>query len=459
MVIARPRDRRVTAIDFNTAAPAGARAGMFPVDDKGAVKDELNERGWLAVGVPGTLAGLQLAAERYGTRPFARLLQPAIQLARDGFALRELMVKTIRAERARLLQDPASAKLLLKDGEPPEVGSTFRNPDLAAMLETLAEAGSADPFYRGPIARRIAAAFQKNGGLVTEKDLADYRAREVTPLELTWRGYRILTAPLTAGGATVLEALTILHAAGWEATEGGSPRDMHLRLEALRVAWDDRLRLLGDPDKVKVPLDRLLSAAYAKERAAQVEKAVREGTRVPTTATGGSSGGTVHLSAADGEGSAVALTLTHGSPFGAHVTVEGLGLILGHGMARFDPVPGHPNAPGPGKRPLHNMCPTVVLKNDRPVLAVGAAGFRRIPNAVFEVLARRVGRDASLEDAVAAPRLGVEAGTAVTLEAAAPEADTALLKRLGYTVEAAPAAFVNAVGVDPATGAWRGASR
>src|SRR4029453_6120762 len=106
------------------------------------------------------------------------------------------------------------------------------------------------------------------------------------------------------------------------------------------------------------------------------------------------SGGTVHLSAADGEGSAVALTLTHGSPFGPHVTVEGLGLILGHGMARFDPVPGPPNPPGPGKRPLHHMCPTVVLKNDRPVLAVGAAGFRRIPNAVFEVLARRVGRDA-----------------------------------------------------------------
>jgi len=145
------------------------------------------------------------------------------------------------------------------------------------------------------------------------------------------------------------------------------------------------------------------------------------------------------------------------APVGMQVLADGGNAV--DAAVRFDPVPGHPNAPGPGKRPLHNMCPTVVLKNDRPVLAVGAAGFRRIPNAVFEVLARRVGRNASLEYAVAAPRLGVEAGTAVTLEAAAPQADTALLERLGYTVEAAPAAFVNAVGVDPATGAWRGAAR
>jgi gamma-glutamyltranspeptidase / glutathione hydrolase len=282
-----------------------------------------------------------------------------------------------------LLKDPASARLLLKDGEPPLPGTPYRNPDLAAMLETLADAGSVAPFYRGAIARAIAAAFRKNGGLVTEKDLNDYRAHEVTPLEFSWRGYSIRTAPLTAGGATVLQALAILRALGWERLEAESARDLHARLEALRIAWDDRLRLFGDREHVDVPLRRLLSTAYAEERAAQVDKAVRDGTRVAVESSGGSDGGTVHLSAGDRDGNVVALTLTHGNPFGARVTVDGLGLILGNGMARFDPRPGRANSPSPGKRPLHNMCPTVVLKDDVPVLALGGAGFRMIPNAVF----------------------------------------------------------------------------
>jgi gamma-glutamyltranspeptidase / glutathione hydrolase len=456
MVIAQ--GGKVTAIDFDTTAPRAARPAMFPLDENGAVRDERNVRGWLSAGVPGTLAGLQLAANRYGTKPFGKLIEPAIRLARDGFSLLEGQVNTIRLARAHLLEDAASARVLLKNGDAPPAGSTLRNPDLAVLLETLANDESVARFYEGSIARQIAAAFKKNGGLVTEEDLRDYRAREVAPLEFNWRGYSIRTAPLPAGGASVLQALGILRALGWERFASGSSEDLHARLEALRLAWDDRLRLFGDPLQVDVPLDKLLSEPYAKEQAIRVDKAVREGTQAITRSRGGSGGGTVHLSVADRAGNLVALTLTHGNPFGARVMVDGLGLMLGNGMARFEPRPGHANSIGPGKRPLTNMCPTVVLRNGRPIVALGGAGFRMIPNAVFEVLTRCVGRDATLEDAIAAPRLGTDGGTTVSVESASGE-DAGLLRKWGYAITGAPIATANGVSFDAATGASRGAMR
>jgi gamma-glutamyltranspeptidase / glutathione hydrolase len=190
-----------------------------------------------------------------------------------------------------------------------------------------------------------------------------------------------------------------------------------------------------------------------------VQRALREGKPAPAQTDGRSAGGTTHLSAADANGMMVAITLTHGGSFGAQVTVPGLGLTLGHGMSRFDPRPGHPNAPGPGKRPLHNMCPTVVLRDGRPVLAVGGRGGRRIPNAVFAVLAQAVGRNVALTEAVAAKRLHTEGGLRVELEPGWPEADAARLRAVGYTVARAPSAVVSAVGRDPTAGTLVSASR
>ena len=456
MVIAQ--GAKVTAIDFDTVAPLSAHADLFPLDHNGAVRGDRNSRGWLSAGVPGTLAGLQLAADRYATQPFSKLLQPAIRLARNGFPLRAGQVNAIRSTRAHLLEDPAAAKVLLKDGDAPPAGSIFRNPDLASLLETLAKDGSVARFYEGSIASQIAAAFAKNGGLVTERDLRDYRAREVAALELSWRGYSIRTAPLPAGGASVLQALGILRALGWEHFAAGSSKDLHARLEALRLAWDDRLRLFGDPQHVDVPLDRLLSEPYAKEQARHVDKAVREGTRVATRSSGGQGGGTVHLNVADQTGNLVALTLTHGDGFGARVMVEGLGLMLGNGMARFEPRPGRPNSISPNKRPLTNMCPTIVLKDGRPVLAVGGVGIRMIPNAVFEVLTRYVGRDATIDEAIAAPRLGTDGGTTVNIDVS-NDRDAQRLRSWGYSVCEARVAVANAVSVDPMTNVTRGALR
>jgi gamma-glutamyltranspeptidase/glutathione hydrolase len=459
MTLALDGGKKITAIDYNSAAPAAAKPDMFPLNAEGKVKGNINQHGWLAAGVPGILAGLQLAIDRYGTKSFAELVAPAIHFARDGFPADGSLMGSLRATRASLANDQATARIYLPDGELPKMGATLRNPDLAAMLDELAKAKSVEPFYRGDIAKRIAAAFKNNGGLVTEEDLAAYRAREVEPLDYTWRGHSLRTPPPSAGGATVLEALAILKALHWDEWPPDDFRSSRGALEALRLAWDDRLKYFGDPGKTDGPIGRLLGDEHIQKLAGKVEQALKDGKPVPTETDGRGATGTIHLSAADGKGNWAALTLTHGGAFGAQVTVPGLGLTLGHGMFRFDPRPDHPNAPGPGKRPLHNMCPTIVLREGKPVLAIGGRGGRKIPNALFEVLSHYVGRGTPIEEALAKPRMHTEGGLKLDLEQSWPDATAAKFKEGGYTVARAPSAYVSTVWADAKSGAIRGASR
>jgi gamma-glutamyltranspeptidase/glutathione hydrolase len=458
MTLALDGGKTVTAIDFNSAAPAAATEDMFVPGADGKVKGEVNQYGWLAAGVPGVLAGLQLALDRHGSKPLADLIAPAVAFARDGFKVEGSLATAIRSAAPRLARDEATAKLLLPDGEPPKAGAVLRNPDLASLLESLGKAKSVEPFYRGDIARRIAAAFRRGGGIVTEQDLAAYQARVVEPLELTWRGFSLRTPPPTAGGVTILQALAVLKALGWDTWKADDPRAARAGLEALRLAWDDRLKRLGDPGREPGPARELLAQEHVERQARRVAQALKEGKPVEAATDGRPAGGTLHLSAADGRGNWAALTLTHGGSFGAQVTVPGLGLTLGHGMSRFEPRPKHPNSPGPGKRPLHNMCPTVVLRDGRPVAALGARGGRKIPNALFAVLAEFVGRGRSPEDALAAPRLHTEGALAVQLEQAWPDAEAGRLKEAGYTVTRAASAVVSAVWAD-AKGEIRGGMR
>jgi gamma-glutamyltranspeptidase / glutathione hydrolase len=458
LVIARP-DGKVTAIDFNSAAPAAAKPDMFAADEKGGVKGQVNSFGWLATGVPGTLAGLQLALDKYGTRKFADVVRPAIQYARDGFATSKNLANAIKGSKDRLGKDPGSAKLFLPKGEPLGEGATFRNADLADMLQALADKGRVDDFYTGRIADKIAAAFRKNGGLVTAEDLASYRAVEVKPLTLDWRGHTIHTPPPTAGGLTVVEALAILKELRWADRDPKDPATVQARVEALRIAWDDRLRLLGDPKHADVPVEMLLSEKNVRHAAERVTAAVQARRPVDAKSDGRPAGGTIHLNAFDATGMAVAITLTHGNSFGAQVTVDGLGLILGHGMSRFDPRPGRPNSVGPGKRPLHNMCPTTVTKDGKPMLALGATGGRRIVNTVFDVLAYRLGRGKSLAEAIAAPRLHTEGDLALTLEKEWPAEVAERFKSVGYAVKVGGAATASAIERDPKTGTVQPARR
>jgi gamma-glutamyltranspeptidase/glutathione hydrolase len=458
MTIALKGGKKVTSIDYNTMAPAAARPDMYPLDEQERVKDRKNFFGWLAVGVPGTLAGLQLALQRYGTRSFRELVQPAIEAAENGVVLNELLQRAIRSALPRFRNDPGSSKLYLKNGEPLPVGERLRNPDLANVLRTLAEHNSVDSFYRGEIAQRLAGEFKKNGGLVTAKDLANYHAREVEPLNLKWNEFSIFTVPLTAGGLTMLQPLSVLKEINW-----GSIKDpltsAHARLEAIRLAWKDRLTLFGDPEKVKVPVQHLLSASYVRELASKVEVAVKAKRPVEIQIRKHTDEGTNNISCVDAEGNMVAMTLTQGGGFGAQVTADGLGLTLGHGMSRFEPRPDQLNAPAPGKRPLNNMCPSIVLRDGKPLLALGGAGGVRIPNAIYDVLGQYIAHGRSMEEAIASPRLDCTGTLDVVAEQEFSKETLTYLTETGFKVQIGEPAKVSAVIRDPKTGECRAAMR
>ncbi len=462
MTIGLTREKKITSIDFNTVAPAAARPDMFHVDSQGNVVDGLNTTGWLSVGVPGTLAGIQLALERYGTRPIGELMAPAITLAKEGFPLSHNMAESMKLTVEQLRKFPASAKLLLKpDGQPYSEGETYRNPDLAALFETLAKRNSVDSFYKGDIAQRIAEDFQKNGGLVTVADLSGYAAKEVMPFEQEWNGFEIYTAPLTAGGISVVEAINILKAMGWSREKPGTQRT-HGRLEALRLAWRDRLNLLGDPAAANVPVRQLLSWDYALDAARTIEKTVREQRPLELHAGKHTDEGTTNITVVDGHGNMVAMTLTQGSSFGSKVTIEGLGLTLGHGMSRFDPVPGKPNSIAPGKRPLDNMCPTVVTRRGKPVFAIGGTNGRHIPNCIFDVLWNYAGLHESMTSAILRPRLSTIGDMNLLVEEGWPDDDFNYLKSLGFSIKKVPRGglgHAGAVSFDPATGECNGLHR
>lgn len=443
-MIALAGGKKITAIDFNSIAPAAARPDMFPLDANGRGQGNVNVHGWLAAGVPGTIAGLELALGRYGTRSLRDVLAPAIQLCDEG--THAAPVKGID-DLARGDSAPAS----------PGERAKQRNLALGRLLKTLAARNTTESFYRGDIAVTIARAFQRHGGLVTVEDLAAYRAREVEPLTLDWNGVTLHTAPLTATGLLVLEACSILKALDW--TRLSEPQRLHGKLEALRIAWADRLRTFGDPEHVKVPVEKFLSRAYAGEMAEKVAAALQERKPVAQEVRASRAGGTINHSATDRHGNMMAVTITHGGGYGAKVAVEELGLILGHGMSRFDPRPGLPNSPGPRKRPVDNMCPTIVTRDGVPVFAVGGAGGTRIPNGVYEVLLNYAGLGAPIEAALSAPRLDTNGTLRLNVEKTSPRSTDAFFREIGYEVSRTGSAYLSAVSFDPKTGRATGMAR
>ncbi|MEQ1827337.1 MAG: gamma-glutamyltransferase [Pirellula sp.] len=460
-VIAYDGGRRIIAIDGNSTAPKSTPKDLLQLNSARKAPDGLNAKdstlsvGWLTAGVPGVLAGLQLMLNKFGTRGFDELVQPAIVLARNGIVWPKSLAAAIR-KNAILQNDPGSKKLYFPNGDAVAEGSLFKNPDLADMLTQLAKANSVDAFYQGDIAQSIAEGFRKNGGLVTAQDMADYRARVVEPLKMELAGHTLYTAPLTAGGMSVLQMLRTLDALKWNSMTNPNER-LHARVEAMRIAWRDRLGLLGDPDFGNVPTSKLLSNEYAQESATQIKKAVRDRTLSSHRVRSRNHTGTIHLSAADKHGNFVALTLTHGNGFGACVTVDGLGLTLGHGLSRFDPNPSHPNGPEPGKRPLHNMIPTIVTRSGSPVLAVGGTGGRKIPNALFDVLTQYLYEKQPIAASMAYPRLNTDGSSNIATEKSYSVTDVEYLKNVGYTVRTEAGANMHAVALE--NGSYVRASR
>ncbi|HET9405112.1 MAG TPA: gamma-glutamyltransferase [Burkholderiales bacterium] len=399
----------VHALDYREMAPSGASRDMY-VDSTGNVTDK-SLVGHLAPGVPGSVAGMHEAWKKYGSLPWAALIAPAITLA-DGHIIDSARSRSIGWERETFMQFPASrAQFLVNDSAPPP-GTMWRQPDLARTLRLIADSGP-DVFYRGQIADLIVAEMQRGGGLITKEDLARYQAKWRAPVQLTYRGYTIYSMPPpSSGGVTMGELLNILE--GYDSLPRfGTPAYVHTVAEAMRLAFIDRNRYLGDPDFVQMPLDRLLSKEYAASLRAQIDPF--RATPTPPATAGGEPTHTTHYSIVDANGNAAAVTTTLNGGFGSGVTVTGAGFLLNNEMDDFTSAPGKPNMFGliqgeanaimPGKRMLSAMTPSIVLNPTGELyMVLGTPGGPTIITTVTQVLLNVIDQKMSLADAVAAPR-------------------------------------------------------
>ncbi len=410
-IVFRDSTGQVRALDYRETAPAAGSRDMF-VDSAGNPTDK-SITGHLAVGVPGSVAGLYEAWKHYGHLPWAKLIEPAITLA-QGHVLDRARVRSIEFEVDRLKLFPASAQQFLVDGRAPAEGTVFRQPNLAKTLRLIADSGP-DVFYKGQIADLIVQEMKLGHGLITKTDLAKYRPKWRSPIELTYRGYTIYSMPpSSSGGVTMGETFNILE--GFDTLPPfGSAGYIHLEAEAMRRAFIDRNRELGDPDFVQMPIDRLLSKSYAAQLRSQIlpDKATPT---PPFQATADGSTETTHYSVVDASGNAVSVTTTLNNGFGSAVTVTGAGFLLNDEMDDFATAPGKPNMYGlvqgeanavqPGKRMLSAMTPSIVLGRDGQLLmVVGTPGGPTIITSVFQVIANVLDQGMSLADAVAAPRV------------------------------------------------------
>lgn len=404
------------ALDFREEAPRDATQDMY-LDAQGQPTDS-SIVGPLAAGVPGTVAGLRKAWERFGTMPWTELVQPAIELAAEGFRVNERFAETVR-ERADLLRRfSASRKLFLSGGDPLEKGDLWKNPDLAATLRRIAEKGRAG-FYQGKTARLVAKTMKRTGGLITRADLRHYEAKWRMPVTFDYRGYRTVgMPPPSSGGITTALIANILGAYDLDNLGWHAPRSLHLMSESMRRAFAARNHYLGDPDHVEIPRKRLLSGAYADQLGATISRKATPSKAV-SLETGGDSQESVHtthISIVDDRGNAVALTTTINFLYGSKVTVGEAGFVLNNEMNDFTAKPGAPNAYGlvqgevnavaPGKRPLSSMSPTIVLGQGKdPLLVTGARGGPHIISAVFQVMSNVLDYGFDAAAAVRAPRI------------------------------------------------------
>ena len=412
-MLLRLADGRSNFIDFRERAPSSASRDMYLDQDGNPTEESLV--GYRAAGVPGTVRGLSLALNKYGTKTWASMVAPAQRLAADGFQVTWDLARSLKSS-SRLKRFPESRRIFLNGGSPLKLGDTLQQADLAATLGRLARVGP-DEFYEGETARLIAADMSANGGTISAADLASYAPVEREPLAGTYRGYRILSAPPpSSGGAGVIQILNILEEFDLAATGAGSAATIHLVAEAMRRFFADRARFFGDTDFVDIPLQGMLSKAYATER----RKSIRPDKASPSAAVGQSrpsayeSDETTHYAVVDAAGNAVAVTYTLNGGYGSGVTAKGTGVLLNNEMDDFTAKPGSPNTYGllqsennaiePGKRPLSAMSPTIVVHGGKTKLVLGAQGGPTIITSVTQVILDVVDFGMNVQQAVDFPR-------------------------------------------------------
>jgi gamma-glutamyltranspeptidase/glutathione hydrolase len=462
-------DGRNTFINFREKAPLAAREDMF-LDSHGNPISEKSINGYLAVGVPGTVLGLETARQKYGTLARPVLMAAAIRLAQDGFVVTRGDTDELEVGGADFRAQPNVAAVFLRDGTAFKPGERLLQKDLAATLRAISD-GGATAFYQGPIAAAVIAASRAHGGLLTQQDFATYNVTEAAPISCRYRGYTILSAPPPSSGGVVLcEMLQVLEAYPLHTLGFHSSDSVHLMTEAMRSAYRDRNTLLGDPAFVDNPIDRLLSAQHTQEIRARIQPQ----RATPSSALGNAPGAeekatTTHYSVVDSAGNAVSVTYTINDDFGAKVIAGNTGFFLNDQMDDFTAKPGaanlfglvqgRANAIAPGKRPLSSMTPSIVLKDDKPVLVVGSPGGSRIITTVLEIIVNVIDHGMTLQEAIDAPRIHHQwLPDTVAAEPFALSADTVkALTHMGYrVVPLKPWATGNAaevIGIAPADAA------
>jgi len=478
----RAADGKVHFVDYREKAPAAATAKMY-LDHDGKVIPDMSLVGYKAIGVPGSVAGLAYAQKHWGKLPLAKVMAPAIKLARDGYPLAASDASDLQDE--GLARFPESRRIFQRDGRYYQAGEIFTQPELAKTLERIAR--NPDTFYHGAMAKQLAAAMKKGGGLITAKDLADYEVKERQAIHGTYRGYDIYSAPPpSSGGIVMMEALNILE--GYDlAKMGRTPEALHLTIEAYRRAFYDRAEFLGDPDFSQIPVAQLIDKKYGAawrtnlnpdkatlsqdlKRPAEFNQLERYAETHPLVIAAREPGNTTHYSVVDPAGNAVAVTTTLNDSFGSRVTAEGLGFLMNDEMDDFASAPGVPNmfgliqgpanAIGPGKRPLSAMTPTIVTKGGKLVLVLGSPGGPTIITTVANALMGSVDYGMNIQQAVNAPRYHHQwMPDQVMLEAAFPEQDVAALEKMGHKIKRHNQwGDAECIAINPLTGERMGAS-
>ena len=451
-------DGRKTFLDFREKAPLAATANMYLGPDGNVVKG-LSTNGYLAVGVPGTVSGLEYALSKYGTMKRASVMAPAIQYAERGFVLDQGDVDMLLTATEDFRKDAASAAIFLNKGQPFAVGQKLAQRDLAKTLRLISDKG-ADGFYKGPVGAAIVAASTAGKGIITQADLDQYKARELPPVECDYRGYHIVSAPPpSSGGVIICEVLNVLE--GYPLKELGfhSAQAVHYQIEAMRHAYVDRNSYLGDPDFVKNPLDRLLDKGYAAKVRAAIDPAEAGVSKDIKPGVAPHEGvNTTHYSIVDKWGNAVSVTYTLNDWFGAKVTAAKTGVLLNNEMDDFTAklgvpnlyglVQGEANAIAPGKRPLSSMSPTIVTREGKPVMVLGTPGGSRIITVVLHTIINVIDYDMNIQEAVDAPRFHQQwLPEATNVETFAISPDTRkILEGMGHNLaDAEPANHVAAI--------------
>jgi gamma-glutamyltranspeptidase/glutathione hydrolase len=422
MVIHLAGSGRAVAIDYRSAAPAAVE---FP--------NGLPDTGHAAVAVPGTVAGLTSALQKYGTLPLARVIAPAVRLAEEGFVISPTLAGVILDNFDAVKKNAPLAGLLCPGGLPLEAGDTLKNPDLARSLRAIA-AGGADVFYRGALADALAAEMAAHGGRLTKADLASYKAVEREPARGRYRGYDIVSAPPPVGGVALIEILHILETFDLSKEAPLSPRYVHLAAEAMKRGFADYAATVGDPDFVKVPLAELVSPGYARSRAAEIKPDVVTPKVTAGTVPKQESPSTTSLSVVDAHGNMVALTQTISDFFGAKIAVEGTGIILNNEMKNFSAR--GPNALAPGKRMRTMIAPTILSKDGRTFATLGTPGAARIVSTMTLLVSNLVDFRMNIQEAIEAPRFYArDTEGDLSVEGRVPAGTTSALEKMGYRIK------------------------